>query len=192
MNYDVIIFQSLNNLAGHKQWLDVIGIFLASYLQYVLFIILLVIFWYFKKERFNNLVMITVALGAGLIARLIIKPLILVFYLRPRPFMVLPSDHRLISGLASENFQSFPSGHTIFFFALSAAIFFYNKKLGWFFLISAALIGIARIFVGVHWPSDIFSGAIIGILTAYLAKYIYSKRQSAIDNFLRKTFGRCL
>jgi undecaprenyl-diphosphatase len=190
MNYDIIIFQSLNNLAGHNRWLDGVGIFLASYLPYILVVILLAVLWHFKKDRFNNLVMITVALGAGLIARFIIKPLILIFYLRPRPFMVLPSDHRLVSGLASENFQSFPSGHTILFFALSTAIFFYNKKLGWFFLISSALIGLARIFVGVHWPSDIFFGAIFGVLAAYLAKYIYSKQQVAIDSFLHNTFRR--
>jgi len=66
-----------------------------------------------------------------------------------------------------EDYQSFPSGHALFFFAAATAIWHYDKKLGYAFFFAAALISSARIFVGVHWPSDVIAGAALGILTGW-------------------------
>jgi len=87
--------------------------------------------------------------------------------------MELTSVHKLISVSAVENLQSFPSGHAIFFFALSTVIYSFNKKLGIFFLAFSTLMSIARIFVGVHWPSDILAGAILGTIIGVIIKWVY-------------------
>ena len=67
---------------------------------------------------------------------------------------------------------SFPSGHATFFTALAFAVFFYHKKLGYFLMALAILIGIARIMAGVHFPIDILAGIAIGMFVAYMVKYL--------------------
>ena len=63
---------------------------------------------------------------------------------------------------------SFPSSHAVNNFAV--AVFFYRlfPKLKWILLGSAALIALSRPYVGVHYPSDILFGALLGVLIGYL------------------------
>jgi undecaprenyl-diphosphatase len=68
--------------------------------------------------------------------------------------------------IVESNFTSFPSGHSTFAFALAFSIFLYDKKYGSIFLIMAFLVSLGRIFTGVHFPFDIFIGAIIGVTTS--------------------------
>ncbi len=169
MNIDVVLFNTINGLAGQSKVLDFLGIFLAHWLPYVLIVILLL------ALAFKNWKMPLAALISGGVASLIVKPAMLLFYTRPRPYMVLPDAHTLITKSAAENFQAFPSGHALFFFALAMAVYFYHKKWGVFFFVCAVLMGLARIFVGVHWASDILAGAVIGVATACLIQFLYIK-----------------
>jgi undecaprenyl-diphosphatase len=85
--------------------------------------------------------------------------------------------------LIAENadFKSFPSGHAAIFFAIATAVYLYNKKLGIWFFVVAILMGMARIFVGVHWPSDILGGAVIGIISGIIVGKIFKKKTSQVD-----------
>lgn len=164
MTLDVAIFNALNGLAGHGALLDWFIKFCASYVPYLLAILLVIIaLWPIRRYR-----MFFAAVLSGAIARLALKPLILVFIHRARPYIALPTAHNVIGPQLGEEFQSFPSGHAVFFFALAMAIFMYNRKWGWVFFAGATLMGLARIAGGIHWPSDILGGAIIGILTAWV------------------------
>jgi undecaprenyl-diphosphatase len=186
MNYDLAIFQAINGLAGHSRFTDAVGIFLAEYLAYVLGVWLLVLLLWPRKSATKNKTMVLLALIAGLIARFAVKGAIVLFYHRPRPYVHLPLVHKLISMPMSENFQSFPSGHAIFFFALSTVVYYFNKKLGVIFFIFAVLMGIARVFVGVHWPSDILGGAILGILVGLVVTWFYKKYESFFNHYAIK------
>ena len=66
------------------------------------------------------------------------------------------------------NQGAFPSGHAAFYFSLAGVIWLLNKNLGWRFAGAAALMGLARVFVGVHWPLDILGGAAAGIISVYI------------------------
>lgn len=82
---------------------------------------------------------------------------------RPRPYTVVEG---LIPLLTSGDPNSFPSGHTCAAFAAGVAWFGTTKKGGWraAALIQAVLMGLSRLYVGVHYPSDVLAGAIIGTL----------------------------
>lgn len=176
MHYDIQVFQFINNFAGQSKTLDNVGIFLADYLPYVLVAILICFLFVKNENKIKNRTMVFLGLFSAILGRFVIKNLITLFYKRPRPYIDLFNVHKLIPTSISDNFQSFPSGHTIFFFALSTVVYFYNKKLGIFLYICSVLVGLARIFVGVHWPSDIFGGIFLGILTGYGVYAIFSKQ----------------
>ena len=189
MQYDLKIFEFFNDFAYHSRAIDILGIFLAKYLPYLLIIVSLSLIFWSKKNQIKNRIVVFLAIASALVARFIVKTAILFFYHRPRPYESLASAHKLTSTSLSDNLQSFPSGHAIFFFALSMGIYFYNKKLGKIFFVSSLAMGLARIFVGLHWPSDIVGGGLLGILTAYLMQIIYSKYKIIIDRFVEKIFS---
>ncbi len=173
MHFDITVFNFLNNFANHSAILDYGGIFFATYLQYMLGAILLHLMFYPREKRNINRPMVTVSLIAAILARLVVKTAILLIHGRPRPYVVIETAHKLIPTSIAENFQSFPSGHTIFFFSLATVLYMFNKKLGVWFYVAALTMGIARIFVGVHWPTDIIGGIILGILVGLITMFGY-------------------
>lgn len=91
----------------------------------------------------------------------------------PRPYELYPYIKKLSVGGS----PSFPSGHTADAFAFAfAAILVYRK---WFILIPclvwAAMVGYSRMYLGVHFPSDVLGGAIIGIGGAFASRYLIKR-----------------
>lgn len=172
MTIDVKIFYFLNNLAGRSALFDNLIIFFAAYLQYFLiavFFLLLLVWQYSKQEKIRIFLVTAISV---IIARLGITEIIRFFYHRPRPFLTHQA-HQLLS----ENQWSFPSGHSAFFFAFATAIYLYNKKWGVGFFLAAFLMNISRIVAGIHYPSDILGGMIIGIIVGYAVFYFANMRQ---------------
>ncbi len=169
---DLQIFQLINDFAGRWPWLDQIGIFVASGMGYVL-VAVLVALWFLRKEHRR---MIVLSLVSAAIARGVFVTIIRFLYHRARPVPV-EALHRLVVNTE----WSFPSGHAAFFFALATGIFLYNKKLGVVYYVLAALMGIARIFIGVHWPTDILVGAALGMLTALGVDLVLRNRFASLQ-----------
>jgi undecaprenyl-diphosphatase len=61
---------------------------------------------------------------------------------------------------------SFPSGHTASSFAAATALYLYDRRYGIPALVFAALVGISRVYLLVHWPTDVIAGAMIGMVCA--------------------------
>jgi len=167
MVFDIELFYLLNNLAGQSPFLDSVIVFLASYLPYLVVGIFLVLIFFSAYSRREKIEILLVTGIAVLIARFGITELIRLFVHRPRPFLTLPV-HQLLTDSA----WSFPSGHVTFFFALSTAVYLYNKKWGIGFFIATVFITVSRVIAGIHYPSDILGGAVIGITVAYVTFYI--------------------
>jgi undecaprenyl-diphosphatase len=158
---DLYLFEKINGLVYESKALDYIGMFLADFYQYIIgAIIIVLLLW--KKNR----IMVLSAAISVFLSRLVIAEIIKTIVQRPRPYMVLETANKIIT--ENSDFKSMPSGHAAIFFALAMAIYFYNKKLGIFLFASAILISLARIFCGVHWPSDILVGAAIGIISGII------------------------
>jgi undecaprenyl-diphosphatase len=68
---------------------------------------------------------------------------------------------------------SFPSGHTIFMFALATGVWRINKRFGWWLYALGLLIGAARVAGGVHYPSDIVGGIVLGIATSFVITWCW-------------------
>ncbi|MFM2330601.1 MAG: hypothetical protein RLZZ26_108 [Candidatus Parcubacteria bacterium] len=163
MSLDLSLFHLINNLAGQSALGDQTIVFFGSYLAYVLiafFVLIVLISHYSTLEKAYILGETGVS---ALIARFGVTEFIRLFIHRPRPFLVEHPVHQLLT----ESSWSFPSGHATFFFAMATTIFLYHKRWGIFFYVMAVLVSLGRVAAGVHYPSDIIAGAIVGTLTAY-------------------------
>lgn len=170
MPIDIAIFYFFNNLAEQSRVFDTLVIFLAEYFQYLLIAIFLLLLFFSKYAKPEKLRLFWVTVISIIVARFGAAELIRFFYHRPRPFITY-QVHRLLF----ENEWSFPSGHSAFFFAMATAICIYNKKWGIGFFLAAIFMNISRIIAGVHYPTDIIGGAIIGMAVAYIVFYFAEK-----------------
>lgn len=147
-------------------------VFLGKYLGYILIAGLLVFWW---KNRKKHPTFLWASLAAAVLSRGIVTEVIRALWDRQRPF-VENSVQPLIEAAAS---PSFPSGHATFYFAMGTVLYMHNKKAGIVFLLGSALVGVARVLAGVHWPSDVIAGSLIGVVCGFVVSkfaIIYSSR----------------
>lgn len=133
--------------------------FLASFLIWLMFGGLLVL-WIFdgKIKRKQALRAFAAALLAWIFAQML-KNLLPT----TRPFL-LNGEFPLTFTVHTDN--SFPSGHSAVAFSLAVTAWLHNKKLGFFYLAAAFLVGIGRVFANVHYLLDIVVGGLLGSLVA--------------------------
>ncbi len=132
------------------------------------------IFWYMLMSvlllRFQAdalpavLHMLAVGLSGTVLYKLIKKKT-----LRPRPFNVYPSI--ICNGHALDQF-SFPSGHTLHAVSFSIVAVAYFPALIWLVLPFTVLVALSRPILGLHYPSDVLVGALIGALMASISFYL--------------------
>lgn len=163
--FDQSVFGWVWGFARQGFVLDNLGIFLAAYLPYLLVSGFLIFIFKEKSWRCRLLFFINGVL-AVMLSRGIITETVRFFYHRLRPFEFLN-----FASLVSESDGSFPSGHAAFFFALATIVYFINHRWGTWYFILAAVNGLSRVFVGVHWPLDIVGGAALGILCGLLVYF---------------------
>ncbi len=171
MALDTSIFYFLNGLAGKSHVCDILIIFSAQYFQYLLIIAFFVFLFYCLKDKREKIRIFLAIVISIIVSRVCVAGVIRFFYHRPRPF-IFDDVHQLIF----PNGYSFPSGHSAFFFAMATAIYFYNKKLGIIFFIAALFMNVSRVIAGVHYPSDIIGGMIIGAISALFVHFLTMKR----------------
>ena len=80
---------------------------------------------------------------------------------RPRPFLTL-SDVLMPPGIGRTDSGSMPSSHAANWFAAAMVLFIYYRRSWWFMLPAAGLVALSRVYNGVHYPSDVLAGAILG------------------------------
>jgi len=85
---------------------------------------------------------------------------------RPRPYETHPASDHLLSAPSPD--PSFPSDHAAAAFAIAFAVLAFSRRGGLVFLAAATLIGLSRIALGMHYPSDVVAGALVGWAAAML------------------------
>ncbi|MDD5585164.1 MAG: phosphatase PAP2 family protein [Candidatus Omnitrophica bacterium] len=104
-----------------------------------------------------------ILLIAGLAASLVVVNILKISVARPRPFLALAQVHIL----AREGGFSFPSGHATNAFMAATLLSAYSKKYRYFYIL-AFLVAFSRIYLGVHYPSDVIAGALLGAALGYI------------------------
>lgn len=122
-----------------------------------------------KKYRACGIMMIIAMAAAFLCSEIVLKNIVC----RVRPCYIDTTINMLVDRPTG---YSFPSSHASSSFASATIIFLNNKKIGGFALILALLIAFSRLYLFVHFPTDVFAGMVIGILFAIFTYYIYVKK----------------
>ncbi len=95
---------------------------------------------------------------------------------RPRPYVTHPDLHPL----GAESSRSFPSGHTSSAFSIATSLSLNYPK--WYVIVPAyawaSATGYSRMYLGVHYPTDVLTGAVLGSGTAWLTHVINKKWQA--------------
>ena len=164
---DEKVFSFLYGLANKNQLLDWVSVFLADYLFYILILIFLWVVLSEKNWR-RRFYLAALAGIAMILSRGIATPVIRFLYDRPRPF-IADNIEPLINHVVT---NSFPSGHLAIFAPIFLTMFLINRRLSFWFFVGAILIGIGRVATGVHWPSDILGGILVGAISFLVAYYL--------------------
>ena len=163
--FNATVFRAIHGLSGRNFLADGAGIFFAAWLPYLMGAAFFVLVFTRKEARRKFYAFAEGAL-AVILARGIVTPVIQYFWHEPRPFSALG-----FAPLIGEAGWAFPSAHMTLFFALATAVWYADRKWGTWYFILAAVMGAARIYVGVRWPLDILAGAAIGIASAAIVHW---------------------
>jgi len=137
---------------------------------------------FFKGGRLGKIAVLGILLLILLTDRLNATLVKDIFH-RIRPCNAL---NNVITPLGCTGTFSFPSNHAVNNFA--AAVFFYKlfPKLKWPLFIAASLVALSRVYLGLHYPSDIAGGALIGSAFGYLFAFIALKIDALLKVKLKK------
>ncbi len=93
--------------------------------------------------------------------------------------VAFPRPHQYFYGVRTllmyGDFDSFPSLHAAFSFALASIIYAQHKTLGTLLFVGALLVSFSRVFVGVHFPIDVIVGAVIGICVPAVLRMVIAR-----------------
>ena len=125
----------------------------------IIWIVLGVLMLIPKKTRKCGIMILAALLVMLLVNNIILKNLVA----RPRPCATYPEMVDLVHVPTS---YSFPSGHTVSAIAVAVTVLLHHKKFGIAILTMAILMGLTRLYVFVHFPTDVYGGMIVGTAIA--------------------------
>lgn len=184
MSIDSTLFTWINGFAGRVTFIDELAKGLANdYFTIISCCLVLLALWFGARDpnarHRDQIAVFCASISLGISQAIVgISNLV---YVRTRPFEVLPVHLLFYQPTDS----SFPSNSASILFAMAFGVFMMNKKAGSVLLTFAAAHGLARVFVGVHYPSDVLAGAVIGAIVAMLV-YLAVKKWKA---FFLKVIG---
>ena len=128
---------------------------------------------FFPKYRKMGLSMGISLLIGLLVCNVLLKPL--VGRIRPYDYQLEHFGKQIQLLVAAQHDFSFPSGHTIASFEAATAIMLHNKKQGIVAMILAVMISFSRLYLYVHYPTDVLTSVVLGIGIAFLGTFLVKK-----------------
>jgi len=146
----------------------------------IFWIAVAVLLLFIPKYRKIGLSMGAALLMGLLVCNLTLKPLIA--RIRPYDLQLERFGKTIQLLIATPHDFSFPSGHTIASFEGATVLLLMNKKLGIPAMVLAALIAFSRMYLYVHYPTDVLASVVLGIGFAFLAKFLVQKGYELYEN----------
>lgn len=112
-------------------------------------------------RRLEGLMTLLALTLTAFLINLVVKPM----FTRKRPYEILETVRTMINPPFG---SSFPSGHAASSFAAASMLWFFNMPFRYFALALALLIAVSRVYLMVHFPSDVLVGVVSGIVISYL------------------------
>lgn len=162
---DTFLLKTINTSLKCKS-LDII-MPLATYLASNLSLVTFCLFTELNPNPFIRL--LGVKCTISLILSTVVAQILKKGVSRIRPFLIISNLNIKKIGIDK---YSFPSGHTTAAFTLSVIVSLFYPPVTVLFIPLACLVGISRIYLGVHYPSDVFAGATLGTLSSFLVFYL--------------------
>ena len=176
IDYDLSLSLAINRYAGKSEMIDLLmGILASDYFFPVIFALFMVGIWFNgsgQKERVvNQYIVIFSVISLAFVNWVVFVANAYLF--RSRPF----ENEQITLIYYEATDSSFPSNALAVLFAISISALIVNQRYGIALLLLSIVYGISRIYVGVHYPLDIFSALILGAVIAgivwYIGKLIY-------------------
>ncbi len=174
---DTLLLEYINSFSRVSGSFDSFVFFIAGN-HLIKGAVILLLFWWLwflqdEGEKIRREKLISTIL-ASFIAMMTGRVLALTLPFKLRPIHDESTEFLLpysMSPGALNGWSSFPSDHAVLFFCLSTGLFFVNKKVGIVAIVyTAVIVGLPRVYLGLHYPIDIVVGAIIGGTVAWLCQ----------------------
>jgi membrane-associated phospholipid phosphatase len=169
---DTWLLLTVNALARATPWLQPVMLAYGSH-GVVVFAALMLAGWWLARRR-ADLPAVAAALWApvGLLLALAVNQPLSTYFGAPRPYLLYPdllvlAQHSLAPG--------FPSDHAVMAGAVAAGVFAVNRRLGWWTVLAALLMGFARIYIAAAFPRDVLVGLLVGAAVS-LVGYLLVRR----------------
>ena len=184
--FDSTVYHWINGLAGHSHLLDAVMIFFAKDALEIYAVLFVVAWFALPKKDIQHRHALVVAGFSGILA-LLINVVISHIWFRPRPFTVFQKGTftQLVPHSAD---ASFPSDHASGSFGFAAGSWGHNTKwISHTFTVIAVIVMFARVYVGVHYPTDVIGGMIIGIIAGKVM-WKFQRLLFPLTSFVAKVF----
>lgn len=171
--YDERVFRFFEKLAPNRVFFELMSFFsfIGNYGIIWFFLLILVVYFAENKNRLDKFtITFSLALSTSAILNAILKTIIA----RPRPFDQLLETSWIFYQKISPSGSSFPSLHATLAFTSCVLLSSRLKKFQKYFYLGAILTSFSRIYLGVHFVSDVVVGALLGFVIGYLALEIES------------------
>ncbi|HBS60308.1 MAG TPA: phosphatase PAP2 family protein [Firmicutes bacterium] len=148
------------NHSCRKYWLDTLMPWVTKLGGAVFTVVLNLILYQYGNMKLST------AAGAALLALTFSHLAVQIckrVFTRPRPYLVFPNAHIIQTPLED---PSFPSGHTTAAFSLAIVYALFFPAMAIPLCLLASAVGFSRIYLGLHFPSDVLMGALLGAITA--------------------------
>ncbi len=183
-NLNTLLFQFVHQGSGQFLFLDEFFVWLTGSIAYTVVagvLLYMIVLYPFRTKnitervrRYKQGIEVLLSVGTTAIVVWIIK--VIVAY--PRPFIVLADVTPLVSATP---FESFPSAHAALTMALAVTVVPFHRHVGHLLIAFALLVGLSRLYVGVHYPFDVIVGYIIGYGIAQMIHRVFRQRQDFVS-----------
>jgi len=177
---DVSLFRALNDLCGLNPTLDRIAVH-AQIIQGTIFVGIVGALWFWPEDTKRHRETITIMILAIIVSLMLNRTVSTLLPFRHRPMYTLGANTPGFEWHADlERWSSFPSDTATLLFTTAAGFWLVSRWWGFVFGVFAISTSLARVYLGIHYPSDILAGALLGVgATLALNREFVRRRISA-------------